>query len=390
MEYSPFSYRLHDDPYPVYRWLRDEAPCYHNREHDFFALSRFEDVWAALLDWETFSSRAGPAIEQSEMDPEAGSVLAMDPPRHTRIRNLVSRAFTPRRIAAMEPEIRRIAAKHLDPLRDRDHCDLFRDFAALLPMDVISALIGIPEQDRQQVRVWAEDLLHRDPDSSEPPAVAREAQAGLYRCMSELLAERRARPRDDLTSVLAQAEYSHEGEPTRLEDAEVIAFCTVLAAAGNETTAKLISTGAVTLARHPEQRALLWEDPSRIPLGIEEMLRWDAPLQYQGRITTRDVELHGQTIPRGSRVILILGAASRDEREFDAPDRFDVRRRTERQVYFGHGHHVCIGMSLARLEARIAFEEIAARFPDFEVDEAGLERQHQANVRGYGSVPIHY
>jgi len=390
MFYSPFSYELQEDPYPTYRRLRDEAPCYHNPEIGFWAVSRFEDVWHALLDWQTYSSSAGPSIElRKQPDDPAMSFIAMDPPRQTRFRNLVSRRFTPRAIAALEPEVRRIARRHLDRL-PAGGCDVLQEFAAKLPMDVISSMLGIPEGTRDEVRVWANDMLERDPDDPIPPKRAVAAREKLARALAVVVAERRAAPQEDLISDLVRAQIEDGGLRRALNEVEILAYINLLAAAGNETTTKLIGTAVILLARHPEQRELLWRDPARIPRAIEEVLRYDTPSQYTGRITLRETRVHGQTIPPGESVILVSGAACRDEREFPRPDDFDVTRQPERQLYFGYGPHICIGKSLARLEAQVALEEIAQYFPNYKVVESGVVRTHQSHVRGHAHVPIRY
>ena len=386
MQYNPFSDAVQEDPYPSYRWLRDEAPCYHDEELDFFALSRFEDVWEATLDWETYSSRLGPLIEnKGELPGEFFSILGMDPPRHTRIRNIVSRGFTPRRIAALEPAIRRIIVGHLDALADQRECDIQQRFGVRFPMDVISLLLGVPEADRDWVRGGYEVVLHRDAGDIGRPRQAVETQRQMREYLGGLLAERRRRPRDDLISTIAHA---GEGEESRLSDDEAIAFCDMLAGAGAETTAKLFGNAVVLLARHPDQRRRVFAHGSLLPGAVEEILRYEAPSQYQGRVATREVRIHGCTIPEGRRVALLTGAACRDEREFPDPDRFDVTRRPRRHIHFGHGQHVCIGKSLARLEGRIALEEFGRRFPDYELDPDSLIRVRAANVRGYQSVRI--
>jgi len=385
MEFSPFSYEIHEDPYPAYRRLRDEAPCYHNEAIGFYALSRFEDVWNATLDWQTFSSSAGPLIEGSG-DGAQFSIIGMDPPLHTRMRNLVSRGFTPRRIAELEGLGRRLAIGYLDPLIGKGGCDIIEVLGAKLPMDMICELVGVPGPDRDRVREWSNLFLFREPDRPEPPAVALEAAGHLMQYWVDLLGERKRRRRDDLMSLLIDAEL----DGARLSDEEIVSFINLLAAAGNETTTKLIGNAVVQLARHPDQRARLVHDPGLIPGAIEEALRYEAPSQYQGRIALRDSTWHGTRIPAGKRVILITGAACRDEREFPEPDRFDVLRRPEREIYFGYGHHVCLGKSLARMESRIALEEILARFPDYALVPGGLIRTHQAHVRGYHGVKIAY
>lgn len=392
MIYDPYSRECQENPWPIYRYFRDEEPCTYNEERDFYALFRFEDIWRATLDWQTYSSSFGPSLEnRSELRDGIMSIIGMDPPRHTRLRNIVSKGFTKRRIADMEPAIRKLAARYLDPLVGAGGCDIQREFSVKFPMDVISELLGIPEKERDDYRESVDRMLERDPDTGFPPA---EAAAGMQRSRAlilELLQQRRREPRDDLVSLIANSEYEElDGSLRRLDDQEVLGFCSLLAAAGAETTAKLIGNCVVYLHRHPEQRELLRADPAAIPTAIEELLRYDAPSQFQGRVVLREVELHGVLIPRLARLALVSGAGCRDEREFDHPDTLDVTRRPSRQLYFGYGQHVCLGMSLARLEARVALEEILLRFPDYEVKESELTRTYQAHVRGFASVPIRY
>lgn len=390
MQYDPYSREMQLDPYPIYRHFRDEEPCAYNDAMDFYALFRFEDVWQATLDWETYSSSLGPILDnRGEIPGELFSIIGMDPPKHTRVRNLISRGFTPRRIGALEPEIRRIARSYLGPLAGERDFDIQHEFSVKFPMDVISALMGIPESDRDTYRERVDRGLERDPDTGLPPAEGILGMQQAREYILDLLRERRRNPREDLISVLATAELEEPGQaPRKLSDEEVASFSTLLAAAGAETTAKLIGNAIVYLSRHPDQRKLLFEEPERIPQGVEELLRYDAPSQFQGRVAMRDVTVHGVTIPKGARVALATGAACRDEREFPEPDRLDVNRKPRRDVYFGYGQHFCIGKSLARLEARVALEEVAASFPDYEVDEAGLTRTFQAHVRGFRTVPI--
>lgn len=391
MLYDPYSRAIQDDPFPAYHEFLEREPCAYNPSMDFYALFRFEDVWQATLDWKTHSSSLGPSLENRGQFPgELFSIIGMDPPAHTPLRNLVSRGFTPKRIAALETDVRRLAVHYLEPLRGEPRFDVQQEFSVKLPMDVISVLLGIPEADRDWYRHTVDRGLERDPDTGRPSAenIGRLGESRAY--VLELLAERRKQPGQDLISVLAATDYTEPGGRTRrLSDDEVAAFTTLLAAAGAETTAKLIGNLVVYLSHHPDQRRWVFEDaPARLPGAIEEVLRYDAPSQFQGRVATTDVRVHGVAIPKGARVALVTGAACRDPREFPDPDRLDVRRTPERSLYFGHGHHVCIGKSLARLEARVALEEIARRWPEWQVDEAGLTRTYQAHVRGFQNVPL--
>jgi cytochrome P450 len=391
MLYDPYSRAMQEDPFPTYHHFLENEPAHHNTDRDFYALFRFEDVWDATLDWKTYSSSLGPTLENRGQIPgELFSIIGMDPPRHTRLRNIVSRGFTPRRIAALEPEVRQLAVRYLDALRGEKRFDVQQEFSVKLPMDVISVVLGIPEADRDWYRHTVDKGLERDPETGQPSMENIDLLVKSRTYLLDLLAERRRRPQDDLITLIAQAEYTEpDGTERSLNDDEVAAFCTLLAAAGAETTAKLIGNMTVYLFRHPEQRRWVLEDaPARLPNAIEEVLRYDAPSQFQGRVAMRDVSIHGLTIPQGARVALVTGAACRDPREFPDPDRLDVGRKADREIYFGYGQHICIGKSLARLEARVAMEELAARWPEWRVDESGLTRTYQAHVRGFQNVPL--
>jgi cytochrome P450 len=382
---------MQEDPFPAYRHFLEKEPCAYNPKMDFYALFRFEDVWQATLDWKTYSSTYGPTLEnRGELPGELFSIIGLDPPRHTRLRNIVSRGFTPRRIAALEREVRGLAVRYLDALRGQKRFDVQQEFAVKLPMDVISILLGIPESERDGYRHAVDKGLERDPETGEMSLENLQMLGRSRELVLALLADRRRAPKDDLISVIAEARYTEpDGTERSLSDEEVASFCTLLGAAGAETTAKLIGNLIVYLCRHPDQRRYVFADPaSRLPGAIEEVLRYDAPSQFQGRVTMQDAEMHGVRIPKGARVALVTGAACRDPREFADPDRLDVTRTPERELYFGYGQHVCIGKSLARLEARVALEEFAARWPDWQVDEAGLTRTYQAHVRGFQNVPL--
>lgn len=383
LEYDPYAYAIHEDPYPTYRRLRAEAPAYWNERLGFWALSRFDDVQTGLHDWETYSSTGGPALEQS-----SGStppmIISMDPPRQAKLRRLVSKVFTPRRVAMMEPDVRALAASYLRPLVERGACDIVQEFAAKLPMDVVSAMLGVPEADRDMLRGWSDALLHREENQRDIPEAGRMGAANLARYFMTDIAQRRRQPGAGMISDLIAAEVDGE----RLDDLEIMGFCFLLVIAGNETTTKMLGNAITLLHRHPEQRAAIVGDPSLIPGAVEEVLRYDNSTQMIARSLAKDVTLHGCRLEAGRKVLLLIGAGNRDERVFERPDDFDIQRRPEQQLHFGHGIHVCLGASLARLEGRVALEEVHARMRDYVVDEAGLERVHSANVRGFSRVPI--
>jgi cytochrome P450 len=387
MEYDPTSWETQENPYPVYQWLRDEAPVYHNERLGFWALSRFQDVWDATLDWRSFTSTYGPTLEKVEAP--LPMMISMDPPLHTRVRGLVSKAFTPRRVEEMEPIVRQLTRNRLAELEPGMEIDLFEQLASSMPMDVISTMLGVPQEDRDRVRHLTNEMMHREPGELEISPRQTELGAQLFTYFRELIADRRRRREDDLISALIDARLEGEdGVPTALSDDELLGFCLLLGNAGHETTARLICNSAVTLARHPDQRRELADDPSLLRPAVEEFLRFDPPSQVQGRWSMRAVEIGGSTIPEDVRVLLLTGAAQRDPREYGEPDRFDIHRTVKRQLSFGFGQHLCLGKSLARQECRVAFEEILNRFPDYEVDEARLEWAHNNNVRGYSKVPM--
>lgn len=387
-EYDPFSYEQDADPYPVYARMREEAPAYYNPRLDFWALSRFEDNLAAMIDSETYSSVNGTSLEFMDTPkPDSGLIIFMDPPRHTRYRNLVSKAFTPRSMAEIEPEVLRIARAHLGALADRKRFDLVSDFTARLPMDVISALLGIPEADRAEVQRKSNAMLHREPGNPLPTPAAIASSRELLDYISGQIAERRKNPRDDLITRLTEVEVADErGEFARLDDGDIRMFFVLLATAGNETVMKLLATALHELWRNPEQRSVLTSEPHWTANAVEETLRFDPPSQYQGRVTTRDVSLHGATIPKGAKVALINGASGRDERKFPNASAYDVRRKIDLHLGFGYGRHVCLGAHLARMESRIGLAEFLRRYPSYEV--VSTERMHSSNVRGFKSVVV--
>ena len=391
VEFDPFSRDFFDDPYDTYAALRDHAPCYYSEQYDFYALSRFDDVVTAHRDHATFTSTHGQTYEQlSSGEPaELGSIISMDPPEHTRYRALVSRAFTPMSIGNYEALVREIINGYLDPLMGRRQFDILEEFSAPFPVEIISTILGVPPERRQQIRLWTDAMLHREvgsPTSTQAAAEAGMAQ-GMY--LYELVQQKRANPADDMLTALIEAEVATEdGQLTRLDDTEIAGFGTLLAAAGSETVTKLVGNAVVLFHRHPDQWAKVLDDPAIIANAVEEILRYWAPSQYQGRFSTVDSEWHGVTIPKGKPVFLITGAANRDPRRYDDPDRFDITRDPGLAVGLGHGLHACLGAALARIESRVAIDEIARRWPAYEVDEPGLRRVQMSNVAGYSSVPI--
>jgi len=354
---SPFVCDPHTPEYQtnlfeIYRTLRDEFPVYHNAKRDLWMLTRYDDVLAALRDPETYSS-AG-VSEALQLQP---MLIYMDGEPHRGLRGLVSRGFTPRRVAEMEPHIRGIAQRLLDDMAGSEFCDLMKSFASQLPSLVIGELIGIPEERREAFLSHTEGMIETGPQEH---SIAEPA-AKIHAEFSALLAERRGERRGDLMSALLGAELDGK----ELSEEELLGFCFLLVVGGNDTTMNLIGNGAVRLAHDPEARQRLVEDPGLIPGAVEEMLRIDAPAQALPRTTRRDVDLHGETIPAGERVLVCYGAANLDERAFEDPERFDIDRKDNRHLSLGQGAHFCLGASLARLEARVAFEELLARYPEY-------------------------
>jgi cytochrome P450 len=393
VRFDPFSPTFFDDPYEMYRRLRNESPVYFSERYGFYALSRYDDVTAAHKDWSTFSSSHGVDLTTLSTDPalvaSLRSLIMMDPPAHDRFRALVSRVFTPRAMQRMEPLVRRVVGGYLDALDGRDSFDAVRDLAGPFPVEIISELLGVPPADRQQIRHWLDDMLHREPGDMRPTPAGVEASLALGGYWLELTAEKRAHPGDDLTSRLIEATVTRDdGETTRLDDREIAGFAGLLGGAGAETVTKLVGNAFVLFHRHPDQWRKVVADPTRIPAAVEEILRFWPPSQYQGRFSMADSALHGVTIPAGRPVLLITGAATRDERAYDEPDRFDIDRPPSHSLGFGLGVHSCLGAALARIESRVVIEAMVERWPDFAVDEDGLERVQMSNVAGYSSVPV--
>jgi cytochrome P450 len=381
--YDPFSTTTNDDPYPVWSRMREEAPLYFNEHFSFYALTRYEDVLAGLLAPQTFRSGHGTMFELLDAPVELvpNWLLFKDPPDHTRLRALVSRAFTPRRVADLESRVRELARELLDRYGCGDTFDFVADFGRQLPMRVIGSLIGVPAQDLDHVHQLFAAFAEMQGDEEGFDFAKLQAINDYFHAMAD---ERAARPRDDMMTALVQAEI----EGRKLSHQEISEFVVLLDGAGTDTVSLLLGNAARLLAEHADQRAFLAEDVTRVPTAIEEILRFDPPSPVQGRLTAQDVEFHGSVVPAGAKMLLVNGAATRDPREYDEPDRFDVTRDAERHLSFGVGIHFCLGAALARLESRVALEETFARFQEWEVDLDHAERFRTTSVRGYRRLPI--
>jgi cytochrome P450 len=391
LHFDHYDYALQDDPYPVYARLRQEAPLYHNEEHDFWVMSRHEDIHRAFRTDGVYSNRMGVSLDESAWNEHAHvvmSFLGMDPPEQTRLRKLVSRGFTPKRVAAMEPQIRRLCNHYLEPALARGEFDWITDFAGRFPMDVISELLGVPPADRDELRRLADLLVHREHGLRDVPQVGFEASMALFAYYGELIAERKRHPSDDLVSALLS---TADDDGDRMTDGELTAFLFLMVVAGNETTTKLLGNAVFNLTRHPDQLAAVFADPELVGPWIEETLRYDASSQLLARHTLDDVTIEGTTCPAGSKLLLNIGSANHDETVFTEPEEYDVfRERAEltRHLAFGGGRHFCLGANLARLEANVALEELVARCASIDVDHANAQRFYSANVRGFAGLPV--
>ena len=395
MEFDPFSAEYFEQPLDVYRWLLEEAPVHHNERLGFWAVSRYEDCLKVHRDVATYTSTHGLTIDQLT-SPDFGAtvgtanlMIMMDPPMHDRMRKLVSRAFTPRRIAEWEPVVRDVITGFLDPLPVRGEFDAVADLAAPFPVEVICSIVGVPAGDRQQIRHWTDAMLEREVGNPFPSAEGIRAAIDASVFMRELVADRRGHPGDEMIDHLIAAEIEREdGTTDRLSDEEIAGFLNLLTAAGSETVTKLVGNGILLLDDHPRQRDAMIADPSKIPGAVEEMLRYRAPSQYQGRFSLAEREFSGVTIPAGQPVLIVTGAANHDPRAYEHPERFDIHRQGPLGLSFGHGVHYCIGAHLARLEARVTFEEFYRRWPAPTIDHDGVEWVQMSNVAGPARVPV--
>jgi cytochrome P450 len=386
--YDPYDVDIIADPYPVYRRLREEAPLYYNERYDFFALSRYDDVERGLVDRATYVSGRGVILEmiKAGVPIPSGVIVCEDPPIHTVHRGLLSRVFTPRKMNALERQIRDFCARSLDPLVGRGGFDLIADLGTQMPMRVIGMLLGIPEADQERVRDRADADLRTKPGQ---PMQYSDRGFATGRRFAEYVEWRSKHPSDDLMTELLNAEFEDEtGVTRRLTRQEVLTYVTVIAGAGNETTTRLIGWAGKVLADHPDQRRELVEDPTLIPNAIEELLRFAPPAPHVCRCASRDVEHHGCTIPSGSAVMMLIGSANRDDRRYPDGDRFDIHREVGQHLSFGLGGHFCLGAALARVEGRVMLEELLKRFPEWHVDMEHARLSSTSTVRGWETLPV--
>ena len=386
--YDPFDFEIDDNPYPVWKQLRDSAPLYHNEKYGFFALSRHSDVARELVNWQDYRSGRGTIIEVllNGVEVPPGIILFEDPPIHDLHRRLLSGVFTPRRMAAIEPLAREFCRRALEPLADADTFDFIADLGAWMPMRTIGYLLGIPEDRQVAIRRNTDKMLNLD--AGAPTDVAADMLSQATSVLQEFIDWRYDHPSDDLMTELVNAEVEEaDGTRRRLTRGEALTYAGTIVGAGNETTTRLLGFAGQLLSDHPDQRRELAADFSLIPNAVEEVLRYEAPSPVQARYVARDVELYGRTVPEGSVMLLINGSANRDERQFPDADRFDIRRRAA-HLSFGHGIHFCLGAALARVQARVALEEVLSRWPDWEVDYDRATRAHTTSVRGWASLPV--
>jgi cytochrome P450 len=386
--YDPYDVELAADPYPMWRRLRDEAPLYYNEQYDFYALSRHADISKGLPDWETFSSAKGVIIEliKADLDLPSGTLIMEDPPVHDIHRKLLVRVFTPRRIAAIEPQIRAYCAQHLDPLIGEKRFDLIAELGAQMPGKVIGMLLGIPEADTAAVRANVDNNLRTEAGEQMVVTDASFAEGDIF---AEYVDWRMKNPSNDLMTDLLNAEFEDENGVTRkLTRQEVLTYVAVVAGAGNETTTRLIGWMGSLLAQNPDQRKAIVDDPSLVPNAVEETVRYQPPGPHVARYVARDYEIHGQIVPAGSIMLFLLGSGNRDDRVYPGGDTYNIHRPISQHLGFGYSVHYCLGAALARLEGKVALEEILRRWPTWEVDWEGAKLGSTSTVRGWETLPI--
>lgn len=388
--YDPYNFEIDTDPYPIWKRLRNEQPLYYNEKYDFYALSRFDDVERCSKDWRKYSSRKGTLLEliKSGMQIPPGTIIFEDPPEHDLHRGLLTNIFSPRKIAALEGKVREFCARCLDPMVGKGGFDFIADLGSKVPMWTIGMLLGIPEQDQEAIRDRIDDGL-RLTDGDAPPKMEDKLVQGQASVFAEYIDWRAKHPSDDIMTELLQAEFDDvDGKRRKLTRDEVVGYVNLIAAAGNETTTRLIGWTGKVLADYPDQRRLLVKDPSLSTRAIEELLRFESPSPVQARYITEEVEHYGQKIAAGNVMLLLTASANRDDRRFQDADRFDVQRKAGGHIAFGYGVHFCLGAALARIEGRIALEEVLKRFPEWEVDRDNAVQARTSTVRGWTKLPV--
>lgn len=385
--YDPFDFDIDDDPYPIWKRLRDEAPLYHNEKYDFYALSRYADVSHELTNWEAYRSGRGTTMDiiMSGIEVPPGIILFEDPPIHDLHRRLLSKVFTPRRMEAIEPLTRDFCARALDPLVGSGKFDFIENLGSMVPMRTIGYLLGIPEHSQERIRDKGNRNLTLTEGTFRP--ATKDFFDQTYEMFAEYIDWRVDHPSDDLMTQLLNARLEEDGTSRPLERTEVLQYTAMIAGAGNETTTRLIGFMGQLLAEHPDQRRQIVDTPSLIPMAIEEVLRYEAPSPVQARYVARDIESYGETVPEGSVMLLLNGSANRDERKFPNGEEFDIHRGAA-HLSFGHGLHFCLGSALARMQARVALEEVIQRWPDWQIDYANAEKAHTSSVRGWAKLPV--
>jgi cytochrome P450 len=386
--YDPFDIEIDRDPHPLWRRMREEAPLYHNEKYGFYALSRYDEVERGLVDWETYRSGKGSTLEiiLAKMEIAPGMILMEDPPIHDVHRGLMSRVFTPKAMNDIEPKVREFCARTLDPLVGSGRFDFVTDLGAIMPMRTIGFLLGIPEQDQEAIRDALDEGLRITEDGEVPE---NEYLTSGFEMFAEYIEWRAEHPSDDLMTKLLNAEFEDEtGTVRRLSRQEVLTYVGLIAGAGNETTTRLVGWSGKLLAEHPDQRRAIAEDRALIPKAIEEILRYEAPSPVQARTVARDAEYYGETVPEGTIMLLLNGSANRDDRHFADGDRFDIHRTIDHHLSFGYGLHFCLGAALARLEGRVALDEVLNRWPDWDVDWDNVKQAHTPTVRGWEQLPV--
>jgi len=385
--YDPFDFDIDDDPYPTWKRLRDEAPLYYNDKYNFYALSRYEDVSRDLMNFDVYRSGRGTTMDiiMSGLQLPPGVILFEDPPIHDLHRRLLSKVFTPRRMESIEPLTRAFCVHALDPLVGSGRFDFVENLGAMVPMRTIGYLLGIPEADQQAIRDKGGSQLTLKEGTFR--AVPQDFLEHSHQMFENYIDWRVDHPSDDLMTQLLNAEIEDDDGTRRLTRSEVLLYTGMIAGAGNETTTRLIGFIGQLLAEHPDQRRQIVENPSLIPMAIEEVLRYEAPSPVQARYVARDIECHGTTIPAGSIMLLLNGSANRDERRYPEGEKFDIHRG-DTHLSFGHGLHFCLGSALARMQARVALEEVVKRWPEWEVDYANARKAHTSSVRGWAKLPV--